>query len=388
VSDSLSDAITNTNTIDTHYSNSRSDTTGNSKSHTIGSTDSYSSENNYAKEQSQTKSLATTLDVQNSKSTESTYTRSVTNVFDVPVGTYGVAALLLVTKSTQIPFLCLVDGKEIMMTAEVASLTKNVLENSILATLDYSNPEKAKQYFKVIDPALLGKSDINSPHPDGANSIPDSYHYIVPHGIGENFESVVLNSYNPNPKLQSNYQLVIEQTGNMKIRSNNNNDNILWQTHTSIERKNDVVDPSSSEKVVVSGSKTRLRITKFGHILLEAEDLFTSQPYSPFNQTSVPIGKKQNVTTTYTTIWSNVPKHMRYRVGLYKSSGSFGYNLILEEFPGVGGTNGVDLKLYDAGGSVVWCALSCNSPVPLGFRFPEISCFRLISQPILKIHPT
>jgi hypothetical protein len=93
--------------------------------------------------------------------------------------------------------------------------------------------------------------------------------------------------------------------------------------------------------------------------------MFAKQPFIPFNQTSS-TQNSGGQTETYTIIWSNVPKHMRYQIGTLRT----GYNLILEETVTIG-TPSVDLVLYDGGGSIIWCALSCNSPVSAGFRFPD-----------------
>jgi hypothetical protein len=151
----------------------------------------------------------------------------------------------------------------------------------------------------------------------------------------------------------------------MKIRGKNNEDNIVWQTFTSIQRTTDVEIVSSSSVSTYAGSNVRLRVTKFGHILLEAEDMFIQQPYSPFNQTFDTSQEVQQ--TSYTIIWSNVPKHMRYQIGTFRG----GYHLVLEESAAIGGSKNADLVLYDGGGSIVWCALLCNSPVSNGFRFPD-----------------
>jgi hypothetical protein len=181
---------------------------------------------------------------------------------------------------------------------------------------------------------------------------------VVEPGQQNPFENVVLRT--------EGYEFLITQFGNMIIRAKNSQNDILWESHTSIRRIGDIQVKTNDGLQYFADSKIRLRITKFGHILLEAENMFTKQSYSPFNQT---VSNKFGIDekTTYTIIWSNVPKHLRYQIGTLKT----GYNLVLEEVNDVGGSKKVDLNLYDGGGSIVWCALLCESPVSNGFRFPD-----------------
>jgi hypothetical protein len=57
--------------------------------------------------------IAKNLDIQHAKSEEQQQTTTVEQSLEVPPGTYGVAALLLLTESTQMQFACLEGGKEV-----------------------------------------------------------------------------------------------------------------------------------------------------------------------------------------------------------------------------------------------------------------------------------
>lgn len=107
VSDSLTDTRMNTRSSDTNWQYSLADTVGNSKSHTEGASQGYTSNNNYDVQFSKAQSLAISSDITNSKTSEKSITTSISQVLEVPAGTYGVGALLLLTESTQVQFMCL-----------------------------------------------------------------------------------------------------------------------------------------------------------------------------------------------------------------------------------------------------------------------------------------
>jgi cellulase/cellobiase CelA1 len=354
-SDSISDSKTNTQTSERNWSNSRANTVGNSKSHTEGSSQSYTTTENFEKQFSETVALAKNRDVQNSQSNSTEQSLSIRHELTVPKGTYGIAALLLFTKSTQVQFLCLENDKEVLVNAEVVKFDKLTAQNSVMAVI---NRIDAETYFNIVSPALLSKQDLNL-NPSGANSIPSKYDVIILPGQKEAFNKVLLTT--------KNFEMIVTQFGNMKVQRKGNSKDVLWETKTSVKRSTDVIIKEPTGTKTYAGSNIRLRITDFGHILLEAEDMFKNQPWTPFNATFFD-DQLGDVFESYTTIWSNVPKHMRYQIGTAKT----GYNLILEEQDKDSiGTPNVDLVLYDGGGSVVWCALHCKSPNALGFRFPD-----------------
>jgi hypothetical protein len=114
VGDGLSDAKMNTSWNERFFQNSLSDTVGNSKNHGEGYTNRYIANENYDMFYSEIKGLAVSSDISNAKAEGTALTTSVSQVLDIPAGTYGVAALLLLTESTQVQFIC-IEGEYFLM---------------------------------------------------------------------------------------------------------------------------------------------------------------------------------------------------------------------------------------------------------------------------------
>jgi hypothetical protein len=107
ITDGITDGKMATKYDDRNWGNSVSDTVGNSKNHLEGYMNSYTSVENYDLEYSEILNLAISSDMTNAKLNSTTLTTQISQFLEIPAGTYGVAALLLLTESTQVQFICL-----------------------------------------------------------------------------------------------------------------------------------------------------------------------------------------------------------------------------------------------------------------------------------------
>ncbi|KAJ3307922.1 hypothetical protein HDU76_004264 [Blyttiomyces sp. JEL0837] len=166
----------------------------------------------------------------------------------------------------------------------------------------------------------------------------------------------------------SNLEVWLTGFGSMYVKKKDVNGRLgqtLWHTHTNVQRTTDTV---TSTGAIYNNGSSRLLIDDMGHILIQVDNMFNNVGVTPYNYTYYDSNTRQTITDKFVTVWSNVPKHMMYQVGVKKA----GYTFVLEEFPATPGQNW-NLVLYDGGGSKVWCATSvnCNWAGSTGYRFPR-----------------
>jgi hypothetical protein len=268
-SDSLAQTMSNTKTNEKNWSKTNTLTNGNSKSNTVGETNTYSSSNTRSQELSNTETIARSIDKTNSQSTEKSVTMSVTYGSNYEFGTSVVGVLLPRIQSKQIQWACVGEGETKIVNSEFAIMKNKVSEiNKDILVPSLLRLGSEKDYFEIVNDKLRNKIDIGS-DPTG-NSL-TSETVVVMGGRPSNIVS-------KDVLFSANYKLVISAFGNMYItRKGSGNTRPVWSTGTTIKRTTDrLTDNALVNKV--SDSRIRLMINNYGHILLQADDMFKNQP--------------------------------------------------------------------------------------------------------------
>ncbi|KAJ3330378.1 Structural maintenance of chromosomes protein 3 [Blyttiomyces sp. JEL0837] len=351
-SDSISDAVTNSATSEQNWQASNSYASGNSQSHTVGSSNSYGTSKSLSSELQKTFSTAQTIDTTNGGSTDKGYSQSISITIPLAPGTNAEVAYMTSALFTQIPWICKQNGQNTIITTEMADVSKQTTSTALV--LVKSNQDLAA--FQFTDNYLTGATS--------TNSLASGLYIPV------NQESTAGTDVTGGKKMimsTTNYEVWLSGFGSMSVKRKDADGKVgvtLWSTHTNVQRTTDQL----VNGIWYNKGTVRLLINDLGHMLIQADNMFNNIGVTPYNYTYYDTDKRQNVTDTFVTLWSNVPKHMMVQVGIKKT----GYTLILEEFPATSGTTW-NLVLYDGGGSKIWCATSagCNWSGSTGYRFPR-----------------
>jgi hypothetical protein len=333
--------------------NSESETNGNSKSENLGTVNEYSNTKTVAQDLSKTESLAKTIDKTSSNSNTVEVSDTVSINMQVPFtgGFQVICAHQL--NSMQIPFVCIdpTTGEREMFYTDYAIVEDptNVNKNCFITI---TSSKDSRKFYRIDDIDFangIGNNIQSNSDFEGVNAgntlLSESFLYrLRSDSIRDKSakDTVVLKTMG---EQKGKFKLILYKKGNIMIKDSTGF--IYWETRTDLP--------------FVDGSEPRLRLTinTQGHILLQSEGLF--QGYQPFKQ----LDKENNI-TTYATIWSNLPKHLPYPIGTNRNR----YKLMLLET--INSPDGVDLVLYDGGGSLIWCArnILCSGPHEKGYRFP------------------
>ncbi|KAJ3279427.1 hypothetical protein HDU76_009508, partial [Blyttiomyces sp. JEL0837] len=254
---------------------------------------------------------------------------------------------------TQVPFLCKQDGQNVVITTDIADL---LVSKSSSKSLTLLAPNLPANYYQFDDNYLT--------NPTVSNSLTSDNIIVVN-------QQTTANSDITGGKLlimsSQTYEVWLSGFGAMYVKKKDISGRVgqvLWNTHTNVQRNTDQL----VNDIIYNKGSSRLLIDDLGHILIQVDNMFNNVGVTPYNYTYFDTVKRQNVTDTFVTVWSNVPKNMMYQVGVKKA----GYTLMLEEFPATTGSDW-NLILYDGGGSKVWCATktNCNWSGSTGYRFPR-----------------
>ncbi|KAJ3311535.1 hypothetical protein HDU76_003096 [Blyttiomyces sp. JEL0837] len=355
-SDSISDSITNSKNHETNWQTSDSYASGNSQSHSVGSSNSYGTSKTLSNDLQNTYQSAKNIDTNNGQTNETSLTLGVSIQATINPGVTVDVVYLTQAMFTQVPFLCKqADNQDTVITVDMADLSKSTSNSKSLTVIA---PNQPPNYYQFNDNYL---KQANS-----ANSITSENIVVVNQQTTAGTDVtgsklMVLSS--------TNYEVWLEGFGQMYVKKKDAGGKTgtkVWMTHTNVQRVTDQVVGG----ILYNKGSSRLLIDDFGHILIQVDNMFTNVGVTPYNYTYFNTDTRQNVTDTFTTVWSNVPKHMMYQVGMKKA----GYTLILEEFPASANqVTNWNLILYDGGGSKVWCATGtqCNWAGSTGYRFPR-----------------
>ncbi|KAJ3288300.1 hypothetical protein HDU76_007707, partial [Blyttiomyces sp. JEL0837] len=248
---------------------------------------------------------------------------------------------------TQVPFLCKQNGQDVIITADMADLSKSATANSKSLTVITTN--EPANYYQFNDNYLKQKNSENSITSDTVITVNQQ---TTAGSDITGSKMLVMSSASYEVWLSGYGELYVKKKDvGGKIGAKRNTDQVI-------------------NGVLYNKGSSRLLIDDFGHILVQVDNMFNNIGVTPYNYTYYNDDTRQTVTDTFTTVWSNVPKNMMYQVGMKKAQ----YTFILEEFPdGTNQATNWNLILYDGGGSKVWCATSaqCNWAGSTGYRFPR-----------------
>ncbi|KAJ3308987.1 hypothetical protein HDU76_003753, partial [Blyttiomyces sp. JEL0837] len=263
-------------------------------------------------------------------------------------------AYLTAARFTQIPWICKQNGENVIMTTDMADLSTS--KTSTTTSLVFLTGDESPNYYQFDDNFLTTASS--------TNSITSNTVVLV------NQQSTAGSDITASKLLimsSNNFEVWLTGFGAMYVKKKDvagKIGSILWNTHTNVKRTTDQV----VKGVLYNKGTTRLMINDMGHILIQVDNMFNNIGVTPYNFTTYDVNTRQTTVDSFTTVWSNVPKHMMFQIGTKRVNG---YTFVLEEFPATSGTTW-NLILYDGGGSKVWCATStnCNWSGSSGYRFP------------------
>ncbi|KAJ3326926.1 hypothetical protein HDU76_012498 [Blyttiomyces sp. JEL0837] len=350
-SDSISDSVTNSLTNEKNWQSSDSYASGNSQSHTVGSSNTYGTSKSLSNELQKTFSTARSIDTTHGGSFENSTSQTTSFIAHIAAGVTVRLAYLTAAKFTQIPWICKQNGKNAVMTTDMADISKSLNSSTSLAFLA---SDEELDYYTVDDHYYTTATN--------TNTLRSNETFIVNQESASGTEvtggkRVVMST--------SGYELVLSGFGTMyvKNKADGKQGSILWSTHTTVQRVTDEL----VNGIKYNKGTSRLLINDLGHILIQVDNMFTKVGVTPYNNTYFNEEEGGMVTDTFTTIWSNVPKHLMVPIGMRRG----GYTLVLEEFATT--PLSWNLILYDGGGSKVWCANSnrCNWAGSNGYRFPR-----------------
>ncbi|KAJ3319896.1 hypothetical protein HDU76_000429 [Blyttiomyces sp. JEL0837] len=354
-SDSISDAVTNSATSETNWQTSDSYASGNSQSHTVGSSNTYGTSKSLTNELQKSYQTAQSIDTSHSTSNETSTTFSIS--IQAPLGDKATVnvAYLAQADFQQVPFICKQNGQNVIMKADIADLSRSNTSSTALVLLD---ADAKYSYSQLNDNDLTTATAANSFTSDNIILVNQQ----TTGGSDITGGKMLIMS-------TANYEVWLTGFGSMYVKQKDINGRIgqkLWHTHTNVQRTTD----TKVNNVLYNKGSTRLLIDDMGHILIQVDNMFNNIGVTPYNYTYDDSDTRETITDTFVTVWSNVPKHMMFQVGIKGK----GYTLVLEEFPSnLNTAQNWNLVLYDGGGSKVWCATSakCNWAGSTGYRFPR-----------------
>ncbi|KAJ3325829.1 hypothetical protein HDU76_013062, partial [Blyttiomyces sp. JEL0837] len=352
-SDSLSDAITNSKTSETNYQTSDSSSSGNSQSNTIGKTNSFGTSKTLSDELQKTYQTAQAIDTTHSNTNETSLSFTVSIQTPIKAGTSYDVVYLTQATFTQVPWICKQNGQDVIIVTDMADLS---FTHSTSKSLTLLAPDEPPNYFQF-DDNYLNSATVS-------NSITSDTTILVNKGTTAGSD---VTGGKLLVMFSKSYEVYLSGFGAMYVKKKDVNGrigNVVWDTRTNVRRSTDQV----VNNVLYNNGNVRFLIDDMGHMLIQVDNMFNNIGVNPYNYTYYDRTTRQNITDTFVTIWSNVPKHMMYPVGQKKN----GYTLVLEEFPASTGSDW-NLIMYDGGGSKVWCATSakCNWAGSYGYRFPR-----------------
>ncbi|KAJ3321718.1 hypothetical protein HDU76_014033, partial [Blyttiomyces sp. JEL0837] len=352
-SDSLSDAITNSKTSETNYQTSDASASGNSQSNTVGSTNTFGTSKTLSSELQKTYQTAQSIDNTHSNTNETSLSFTVSISAPIKAGTSYDVVYLTQATFTQVPWICKQNGQDVIIVTDMADLS---VTHSTSKSLTLLAPDEPANYFQFDDNYLNSATVTNSITSDTTIIV----NKATTAGSDITGGKLLMMS-------SKSYEVYLSGFGAMYVKKKDVNGrigNVVWDTRTNVQRSTDQV----VNDVLYNNGNVRFLIDDMGHMLIQVDHMFDNIGVNPYNYTYYDRTKRRNVTDSYLTIWSNVPKHMMYPVGQKK----VGYTLVLEEFPASTGSDW-NLILYDGGGSKVWCATSakCNWAGSTGYRFPR-----------------
>ncbi|KAJ3317015.1 hypothetical protein HDU76_001417, partial [Blyttiomyces sp. JEL0837] len=212
---------------------------------------------------------------------------------------------------TQVPFLCKQNGQDVIITADMADLSKSTSNSKSLTVIA---PNQPPNYYQFNDNYLKQATAANSITSDSVVTVNQQ----TTAGTDITGSKLMVMS-------STSYEVWLSGYGELYVKKKDAGGKVgakVWQTHTNVQRTTDQV----VNNVLYNKGSSRLLIDDFGHILVQ--------------------------------------------VGMKKA----GYTFILEEFPAAANqVTNWNLILYDGGGSKVWCATSaqCNWAGSTGYRFPR-----------------
>ena len=355
----VSDAITNTATTETNYQLSKAYTNGNSKSKTSGSTNSYSTSNTRADELSKAFQTAKNIDIQRSNTTETSISFTASISVNIKPGISVRAVYLFQVDSTQSAWSCLNgNGYDIVYTDIADMKTANANYKSITLIA----PNEPLTFYKFLDNALANAKPQGLSNPNSIRS--GNIITLEPvSGLRTPEELIFMTT--------DYYECGLSAFGEMFVRErklpgSTAVNQLVWKTNTNVKRTTDKITVLPSKTIRESYGRTRLWVNEMGHLLLQVDNMFNNGTMSPYNITRIdPITEIESI-EKYITVWSNVPKDMKYQIGIKGS----GYTFMLQEF--INGPRTWNLILYDGGGSKVWCATNshCDKGGSGEYKFP------------------
>ncbi|KAJ3276922.1 hypothetical protein HDU76_010499, partial [Blyttiomyces sp. JEL0837] len=354
-SDSISDSITNSKTSESNWQTSDSYASGNSQSHSVGSSNTYGTSKTLSNDLQNTYQTAKNIDSNKGSSNETSLALGVAISASINPGVTVDVVYLTQALFTQVPFLCKQNGQEVIITADMTDLSKSTSNSKSLTVIA---PNQPPNYYQFNDNYLKQATATNSITSDTVITVNQQ----TTAGTDVTGSKLMVMS-------STSYEVWLSGYGELYVKKKDAGGKVgakVWQTHTNVQRTTDQV----VNNVLYNKGSSRLLIDDFGHILVQVDNMFNNIGVTPYNYSYFNEDTRQTITDTFTTIWSNVPKHMMYQVGMKKA----GYTFILEEFPAAANqVTNWNLILYDGGGSKVWCATSaqCNWAGSTGYRFPR-----------------
>ncbi|KAJ3281405.1 hypothetical protein HDU76_008935, partial [Blyttiomyces sp. JEL0837] len=295
------------------------------------------------------------IDTTQGGSTDKGISQSVSISVPISAGVTVRVAYLTAAQFTQVPWICKQNGQNVIMTTDMADLSSSKTSTTSLVFL---TSDQTPNYYQFDDNFLTTASSTNSITSDTVVLVNQETAGTSGGGITGG-KLLIMSS--------TNYEVWLTGFGAMYVKKKDVGGKIgqiLWNTHTNVKRTTDQV----VNGVLFNKGSTRLLIDDLGHILIQVDNMFNNIGVTPYNISTYDPNTRQTTFDTFTTVWSNVPKHMMFQIGTKRN----GYTFVLEEFPATSGTTW-NLILYDGGGSKIWCATSsnCNWSGSTGYRFPR-----------------
>jgi hypothetical protein len=333
----------------------------------MGETNTYTAKYTRSEEAGNTTARATSFDNQNTSSYDQSVTYGYSFTASLDPGDTSILVTLFQTMAKQILWRCSNDDGSLSTYYSDVAVPFADTTPSVAMLLDVSH--LYQDYFVVQNTQLTKAGDIAIKGGVGNGNAMSSGNKVIVSGAGKGQTGGASSNQYISVLKTERYSLILTALGEMFIVSTSSllspEPEIWWSTDSAISRLTD--NPVTGQ---TSGS-ARLYITDRGQIRVEADNMFTRQLTSPYNETTCNPITRVCTRNTFTLVWSNIPKHLNYRAGLHRG---VGYTLVLQEMDtNIESKKIPDLVLYDGGGSTVWCArnIACEHPRPQGYKFPE-----------------
>ncbi len=246
------------------------------------------------------KSFVQTSNTDRSWLNSTTLSVSSSQAYHIKKGECKILVCMPFVISAAVPYKCLLDNNELYeMFTEIMLVDNSTRIECVQSLID-----------------CMAKNEINTFMHTNMEFVhttnPDYWHSRLDYGRNaESLETkedlIILKSAN------SYYQLVLNTDGNLKIK---NFEKIIWQN----EMNNYLFN------------KSRVRINEKGHLIQEAQNIFSVDDYRR---------------DEWISVWSSAPINHNVTIGIPNMNGK-SYVLVLNDFG--------FLNLYDAVGAIIWCS--------------------------------